>query len=125
MRKLITIFLSLVYLATTSGIVISSHYCMGELKGHAFGQNNDHLCGTCGMENTGCCHDDLNFLKVNDDHHIAYTTIELPRLDTHILDLGSVESHYTFTSQQVDFEQSNAPPERQIDRQVLFCVFRI
>lgn len=125
MRKLLTIFLAFVYLVTTSGIVISTHYCMGEVKGHAFGQNNDHLCNTCGMTNEGCCHDDLSILKVNDDHQQVYTGIVLPSWDLYPVHADIIDSYRLPTFKNIDFAQGPAPPAYKLDRQAMFCVFRI
>ena len=124
MRKAMTIVLALIYLFTTSGIVISTHYCMGEVAGYALGHNNDHICGVCGMSNEGCCHDDLSILKVNDDHQLVYSGIVLTPLDLHI---PVEETYFSFSlpsNKHVDFAQGPAPP-LNYDRQAMFCVFRI
>lgn len=124
MRKSITIVLAFIYLLTTSGIVISTHYCMGEVAGYALGHNDDHLCGVCGMSNEGCCHDDLSVLKVKDDHQLVHSGIVLPSLDIHT---PVTETNYSFQTpshKNVDPTQSHAPPVNY-DRQAMFCVFRI
>lgn len=124
MRKTITIVLAFIYLFTTSGIVISTHYCMGEVAGYAFGQNDEHLCGVCGMSNEGCCHDDLSVLKVEDDHQIVHSGIVLPWVDIHTPVTESTFSFKIPSHKNVNLTQSHAPPV-SYDRQAMFCVYRI
>ncbi len=56
----------LVYTATSSGTVMSAHFCMGELAGISIGEKQQEQCGYCGMEDAGCCHDLLQVVKIDD-----------------------------------------------------------
>lgn len=125
MRKLLTILLAFIYITTTSGVVITTHYCMGEIAGHAIGVNDTHLCGVCGMSNEGCCHDDLSLLKVNDDHQFVHSFVSFPSIDLQLPITASNENSFFYSTKNVDFAQGPAPPERIVDRQAMLCVFRI
>lgn len=68
MKKLLSIFLLLIYTATSSGTVMSAHFCMGKLAGISIGEKEQSSCGYCGMEDDGCCHDLLKVVKIDDSH---------------------------------------------------------
>lgn len=55
----------LIYTTATSGIVMSVHYCMGDLAGISLGENTSHQCSTCGMSGQDCCHDELHIAKLD------------------------------------------------------------
>lgn len=97
MKKLFTIFLALTYLLVSSGIVVNTHYCMGKLAGVSYQSPADSHCGLCGMDNTGCCHNDLKLVKLDDSHKftsspdfrfIAYPA-SLPAISTKAISLGN------------------------------------
>ncbi len=72
LKKIFTIFIAVVYLAVSSGIVMEVHHCMGKLAGASvslFGKET-HKCGTCGMVNAknSCCKDELKLVKLQDSH---------------------------------------------------------
>lgn len=125
MRRVISILLAFIYLLTTSGIVISTHYCMGKVAGYALGQNDEHLCGVCGMSNEGCCHDDLSILKVKDDHQLLFTGVDHAASDLHTRPVVCSNLQFSFpTYKKVAYTQGPAPP-LLVDRLAMFCVFRI
>ena len=77
MKKSLLILVTALYMVVTCGISINFHYCMGKLKSVAVGQaQNDH-CEDCGMvsKKSACCHDDTKWLKVDDNHQSAYSSI--------------------------------------------------
>lgn len=62
LKKVGHIMLSALLLVTTMGMVVSKHYCQGNLYSVSVdGLNNDK----CDMGN--CCHDETNFFKVQED----------------------------------------------------------
>jgi hypothetical protein len=85
MKKFLTIFLSVIYLAFTSGVVLSVHYCMGEVAGVALGHEKADKCGTCGMDNDGCCQDDVKVIKVSDAHSLANTVLPLVKAEASLM----------------------------------------
>jgi len=64
-KKLLSIFLLLVYTAASSGTVMSAHFCMGELAAITIGEKQEKACGYCGMEDAGCCHDLSKVVKLD------------------------------------------------------------
>ncbi|MBK8279534.1 MAG: hypothetical protein IPK94_05095 [Saprospiraceae bacterium] len=60
MKKISLAILAVVYLATTSGVMVHTHYCMGHLADWGFGAVTQEICNFCGMElhqddASGCC----------------------------------------------------------------------
>jgi hypothetical protein len=79
MRKLLSIILAVLYISFTSGVVLSTHYCMGQVAAVALGSSGEDTCGNCGMENEGCCHDDVQVMKLTTDHSAsAMTSLPVP-----------------------------------------------
>jgi len=79
MKKIYIGILAVVYMAVSSGIAVQLHYCMGDRAGmELFGSSTD-TCGKCGMteKDTGCCHDEFKFYKINDSHKTASNNIDL------------------------------------------------
>ena len=61
-------------MTVSSGIAMEIHYCMGEKVGADLYGNTDDKCGRCGMQEqdkNGCCHDDHQFIKIEDGHKKA------------------------------------------------------
>lgn len=124
MRKALTIVLAFIYVFTTAGIVINTHYCMGKVAGYALGANDEHNCNVCGMSNEGCCHNDLSILKVNDDHQLYPAGITLPSAAIHP-PIGEIVFVYTFPkAEKISYVQGPAPPITY-DRLAKFCIYRI
>jgi len=71
LKKLLAISLAVVYLAISSGVVVNIHYCMGEIAEVALGHKSSDKCGKCGMENEGCCHDDVKVVKIQDSQSLT------------------------------------------------------
>jgi hypothetical protein len=124
MKRLLVILLALIYITTTSGIVISTHYCMGEVADVAFGQKEADTCGTCGMDNKGCCHDDLDVIKLTDNHHVAFQSTELPSLEPIVIAHSASEKRFV-ALRSVPGGINNHSPPLNCSRNTLYCVFRI
>lgn len=71
LRKLATIFLAFLYLTMSGGMIVSAHYCMGELADISFGHDSAEKCDDCGMDNHGCCHDVVKVCRITDAHAAA------------------------------------------------------
>ena len=59
--------LLLVHTAASSGTVLSLHYCMGDFSSISIGHKDKKGCDRCGMENKGCCHDDVKVIKLDNN----------------------------------------------------------
>jgi hypothetical protein len=74
LKKIILSILTVLYMTVSSGIAMEVHYCMGEKVGTDFYSDRDDKCGRCGMKEQskgGCCHDDHQFVKLEDSHKKA------------------------------------------------------
>lgn len=124
MKRFTAILLALIYLATTTGILINTHYCMGEVSGVAFGQKNNATCGTCGMDNEGCCHDDLQVIKLTADQHFSFISTDVPHAEALAADHQTEEQRSGLLFRQALKIRNHSPP-LTYSRNTLFCVYRI
>jgi hypothetical protein len=70
MKKVFATILAIIYLATSSGAAIITHYCMGKVVSVDLEQKQK--CGKCGMKNKkGCCEDRITILKVQEEHQVV------------------------------------------------------
>lgn len=124
MRRSLAIILAVIYIGFTSGVVLSTHYCMGEVAGVALGSSGADVCGTCGMENDGCCHDDVQVVKLTTDH-ATVATPDVPAVvfiaDEAQWDLLPEASLAVKNKEQVHIKG----PPLAVSRNVLYCVYRI
>ena len=81
MKKVFTIALSLIFFAVSSGIIINMHYCMGKRSGVSYRATAASHCGKCGMDNTGCCHDDVQLVKLSNDQQPVASCIAFSGFD--------------------------------------------
>lgn len=82
MRKLLSGFLLLIYLGTSTGLTLHTHYCMGRLAGWSLGLELPDVCGKCGMDKSdakdkGCCRDEHHVLKTSVDQKSPGTSFAL------------------------------------------------
>lgn len=88
MKRMLVLVLMLIYTNATSGIVMSVHYCMGDIAGVSLGENISHQCSTCGMSGQDCCHDELHVAKLDNGF---FEKIDLPTFPN--LQASLVEHH--------------------------------
>jgi hypothetical protein len=72
MKRLLTLFIALIYLVMSTGFVMNSHYCMGKLSSIELGRSEVKKC-TCGMridstKKNKCCHSIIDVVKLEDSH---------------------------------------------------------
>ncbi len=128
MKKGIASILLLLYVAFSTGVVISYHYCMNDLDSLQLGAVKTEVCGKCGMDvadANGCCHDQVKIFKIQDDQQIAglnfkfsapvITIDALPNFD-HVLLVKSTHSYSL---------NNHSPPVSRQDTYLQNCVFRI
>lgn len=128
MKKIYIGILAFVYMAVSSGIALELHYCMGDKAGmELFGSSSD-TCGRCGMteKDTGCCHDEYKFYKLNDSHKTVSNDIDLAASSFKV-----VNDHYIYDWQMPDNTALTAvnnysPPDHTAPPAcIMNCVFRI
>lgn len=128
MRKLFLLIVSFCYLASTSGVAMQWHYCMGKLRSVDVGlASHDETCGKCGMAkgNNHCCKDEVSVSKITDSHQqanqLAFSFLSLEAIVAeHIL---LPEPFVQNLGQQYPY-RPHAPPDIVKDRTILFQVFR-
>ncbi|MBU6262423.1 MAG: hypothetical protein KGO00_05465 [Bacteroidetes bacterium] len=75
MKRIITLFIALIYLVMSTGFVVNSHYCMGKLSSIELGRPEIKKC-ICGMrinyaKKSKCCHSKTDVVKLADAHKLA------------------------------------------------------
>jgi hypothetical protein len=75
MKRLVTLFIALIYLVMSTGFVMNSHYCMGKLSSIELGRSEVKKC-ICGMridraKKSKCCHSKLDVVKLQEAHKTA------------------------------------------------------
>ncbi len=80
MKKLLTAFTLVCYLAVTCGFVISQHYCMNKHTASQLFISTKDVCDNCGMHKQnakGCCRDEVVIVKlVQDQNNNQVSAIE-------------------------------------------------
>jgi len=79
MKRLLTLFIALIYLVMSTGFVMNSHYCMGKLSSVELGRSEVKKC-ICGMridstKKNKCCHSKIAVVKLEDSHKLTTFTI--------------------------------------------------
>ena len=81
MKKLLVTILAIVYLGTSSGVVLHMHYCMGQLAELGFSVKSSKVCSKCGMlqstKKKGCCKDESSFVKNTSDQKLDLNSFQL------------------------------------------------
>lgn len=133
MRRLLSGFLLLIYLGTSTGLTLHTHYCMGRLAGWSLGIELPDICGKCGMHKSegkdkGCCRDEHRVLKTSVDQktlgssfslNLPVTSPVLPAIHTDPLYFHLADPDVAITMNRVP------PPLNSIAVYIRNCVFRI
>jgi hypothetical protein len=115
----------LIHTAAGSGTVMSMHYCMGSLASMQIGHEEELECAKCGMKNSGCCHDDVKIVKIDNAQFVKANT-DRPQFQDHffINPVSFRPSYYTIASSNsftiTPIEFNGGPPIF-----LLNCNFRI
>lgn len=130
MKKVFTVILALLYLATTSGATVHLHYCMGKLVDKNLWHEETDSCSQCGMEKSSgagndCCKDEQQQVKVEKEHQKTETVFQSLQLVAPVTVYSELTAA-SFSSITEENPTSNAPPRSS--GPALFkrnCVFRI
>ena len=130
MKKALASIILICYLAVSSGIVITFHYCMGRLDSVKLFAAKSNYCGRCGMHKSKshkCCGDETKFIKLQDDQQKAPLTdysLKVPDATVTILSDFIVTSFYN--NNEFLHQQDHSPPLiTEQDTYLQNCVFRI
>jgi hypothetical protein len=126
MKKILAISLAIVYLAIASGVVVNVHYCMGEVASVALGHSESDRCGNCGMDNDGCCNDEVTVVKIQDSHSVVSLQADFPKAEALQQKFPQAEDFTGLAMHTYLAPQAHAPPGgNQLPLHVQYCVFRI
>ena len=84
MKKSIAAILLVLYVAFSSGLVISFHYCMDSFDSVQLGAKKSDYCGICGMHKSSgneCCKDEVKIFKINDDQQTSAASFKFSTPD--------------------------------------------
>ena len=127
-KKFTIAILMILYVITTSGVVVNIHYCMGAIASVGYGlQHHDETCGQCGMtDKEGCCHTEYKVVKVEDEHQLAFPALPMLQMDMALPaeapQVVTVPSYLL----QANALHYHSPPDQRANAVFLHnCVFRI
>ncbi len=127
-KKLFLSILTLMYMMMSSGIAMDIHYCMGKRAGVDFYSTGNDKCRRCGMKEkkSGCCHDELQFHKLEDSHKNVYNNISFDAAELAIVTEYPIYDWQLITGHVNNVDQNNSPPGKA-GRSccILNCVFRL
>lgn len=113
MKKIITIFIAVLYMGVASGATVHIHYCMDKLVNMTLTKEDDKKCSKCGMEDndTGCCKKIARQLAPDSDHKAAdagYPGLQAPAYAAPVY--LAVPSAPLLTTLSEAYPIANAPP---------------
>ena len=126
MKKGIAAILLLFYVAFSTGVVISYHYCMDEFDSLQLGDNRSDICNKCGMHtgNMGCCNDEVKIFKIQDDQQTVAVNFKFNTPDIISESFSSFNEKLVQSTHEV-FVTDHSPPLSKQDIYLQNCVFRI
>lgn len=128
MKKGIAAILLFLYVAFSSGVVISFHYCMDSFDSANLGAKKADYCGVCGMHKTEgneCCKDEVKFFKIQDDQQVAAISFKFSSPDSIIPALPVWDNVSLINTTHQLFLNNHSPPLSSQDTYLQNCVFRI
>ncbi|HMK03896.1 MAG TPA: hypothetical protein VK489_06885 [Ferruginibacter sp.] len=128
MKKGLLAILALLYMTVSSGIAMQLHYCMGKKAGMEFYGSSSDKCGKCGMteKDTGCCHDEYKFYKLQDSHKTVANDIHFAAPEFAILSEHWLFNTKTPSNIALSAVNNHSPPDYTGPSAcILNCVFRI
>lgn len=77
MKKFLIALLAIVYLVSSAGATVHTHYCMGKAYSVNFTKSKSD-CSKCGMKSTKqCCNDEIKTFKLRDSYNAVSNNINL------------------------------------------------
>ena len=128
MKKGIAAILLVLYVAFSSGVVISFHYCMDSFDSLQFGAKKSDYCGICGMHKTNgneCCKDEVKIFKIQDDQQTSAISFKFSSPDAVITALPAWDEISLINPTHQLFLNTHSPPLSKQDTYLQNCVFRI
>ncbi len=130
MKKVFTIFLTIIFSLSAIGVQVTVHHCMGKTSFSVFGVDLNKHC-KCKHEDethkSRCCNSHtVTFKAPQDPYTSPYTIVSFQQV---LIDKMFVKAHDLFLAPSSSNVQTlafaHAPPERGTSLNTLFCVYRI
>ena len=128
MKKGIAAILLVLYVAFSTGVVISFHYCMDDLDSLQLGTAKTEMCGKCGMHKddaNACCNDEVKIFKIQDDQQTAAIGFKFSAPDALAPVFATCEKAEFDNSTHLLYRNNHSPPLNKQDTYLQNCVFRI
>jgi len=128
MNKGIAAILLVLYVAFSSGVVLSFHYCMDTFDSVQLGANKSDYCGICGMhkeKGNECCKDEVKIFKIQDDQQTSAISFKFSTPDAIVTDMPVWNETTLISTTQQLFLHTHSPPLSKQDTYLRNCVFRI
>jgi hypothetical protein len=128
MKKSIASILLVLYVAFSTGVVISFHYCMDEFDSAQLGAKEFEICGRCGMhvpDSGGCCNDEVKIFKIQDDQQLSSINFKFSSPDIIIIPIQAWDDVVVVNSSHQLYLNNHSPPINKQDTYLQNCVFRI
>jgi hypothetical protein len=126
MKKLLSLLLAVLYMTTSSGVVLNVHYCMGKIASVEVDNFRDTLC-KCGKQETGaaCCKSEIKVLKNANDHMATLASFDLKLPPVNLPTLVSPSQLFYSNRTLFGNPSGSAPPGTTNKTYIENCVFRI
>lgn len=127
MKKALALFITVLYLAVSSGVVLQINHCMGEVADFGVLASKEEVCGSCGMvkDSNSCCKDELKIVKLQDSHKLLNGNYQLESPQSLLANRYSPVAYRTLR-QVLTVTGSHAPPGLlSPPLYIVNCVFRI
>jgi hypothetical protein len=128
MKKIYTGILAIVYMAVSSGIALELHYCMGDMAGMDLYGSAGDTCGKCGMteKDSGCCHDEFKFYKINDSHKTVSNDMDLTATSFAVITDYNIYNWQMPANTALTAVNNHSPPDyTKPPASIMNCVFRL
>ena len=128
MKKILSIFIAMMYLATSSGLALQVHYCMDKITGTSLALDHEQACNKCGMKKASnpCCKDEFKFVKLQDAHKLLISDYQV---NAPVAEINSTYYTPSFSVYNPDISGrsiAHSPPGvTGYSLHILHCVFRI
>lgn len=130
MKRIIVSIIALIYFTVSSGMVMSVHYCMGEVSNIQVNQVPEERC-ICGMSkketsSKGCCKTEFTMVKLADTHKASSASYDIQTPVVLVARyLSQLEASLYNTSIKTYTDIHGPPLLSEQDTYLLNCVFRI
>lgn len=130
MKKITVFILAILYFTISSGLIVNFHYCMDRFTSFDFNPVSKNECGLCGMDKTkskGCCHDEVKFIKLQDDQNKASQVVfDFTCIQSIAITPSPFIAASFYNADETKHHADHSPPLlHQQNLQIKNCVFRI